>query len=347
MSIVQNIIDDLKIQEIQLDKEQIDTLDELNKVFYKENIFEIISKGKSKIKGFYLWGDVGRGKTLLISNFLKFKNIHFLEYHYIDFMNFIHDQFNIFSGEKNPINKIHAVIRKKSDVLFIDEFQVEDVADAMIIGTLVNQLINSDMKIFITSNAHPSELYKDGLQRAKFIQSMINFQKHTIVFELTGKIDYRSKKIGMINTSEKTIFKDKDIVKIIEDYSSKNSNFGSHVQLGTRKFKCKGFNNSLIWIDFKEFFGMPTGAKDYKKMCENFKWIFVNNFFICGDDEIDIIRRFISFIDICYKEKMKIKFFFNETHFESLYKGSKIQNLWVRCLSRLKEIQSENYLNEN
>ena len=91
----------------------------------------------------------------------------------------------------------------------------------------------------------------------------------------------------------------------------------------------------------------PTGSKDFIEICKNYDWIFLNEFIECDDNQADIIRRFISFIDICYREKMKIKFFFNETQIDSLYQGNRLQILWDRCLSRLNEMQTIEYLESN
>ena len=92
------------------------------------------------------------------------------------------------------------------------------------------------------------------------------------------------------------------------------------------------------------FFREPTGSSDYKYISDKFDWIFISNFNYCDDDSIDIIRRFISFIDIAYIQKTKVKFFFNNLDFNNLYQGTKIEILWQRCSSRLSEMQSSKYL---
>ena len=92
---------------------------------------------------------------------------------------------------------------------------------------------------------------------------------------------------------------------------------------------------------------MPTGSKDYKQICQNFDWIFISNFTTSDDDSSDIIRRFISFIDISYAEKTKVKFFTNHLDIANLYKGFKLEILWNRCVSRLSEMQTYKYLKDD
>jgi len=111
----------------------------------------------------------------------------------------IHNELSVMSGKSDPLDLIAKSLSKKYKIIFIDEFQVEDVADAMIIGNLLNQLIQLDVVLYITSNAHPDDLYKDGLQRQKFIDAMKAMQKQFNIYKLDGMIDYRSRNIANVN----------------------------------------------------------------------------------------------------------------------------------------------------
>ena len=224
----------------------------------------------------------------------------------------------------------------------------EDVADAMIIGNLVNHLIQEGVQMFITSNAHPNDLYKNGLQRQKFIESMSIIEKSLKVYELKGLIDYRTRNIYKFDHSNnKEIYKDKDILGLIKVNFDNDISIDESFEVNSRKFNCKGASKEFLWISHKEFFRQPTGSKDFIEICKNYDWIFLNEFIECDDNQADIVRRFISFIDICYREKMKIKFFFNETQIDNLYQGNRLQILWDRCLSRLNEMQTIEYLESN
>jgi len=121
----------------------------------------------------------------------------------------------------------------------------------------------------------------------------------------------------------------------------------NEVEINHRKFGCKVVSNNILWIEYSSFFNAPTGAKDYKHICNKFDWIFISKLQSSDDNNIDIVRRFISFIDIAYANQAKIKIFFNDLHINELYTGSKIDLLWSRCASRLSEMRTYEYLNNN
>jgi cell division protein ZapE len=293
--------------------------------------------------GIYIWGDVGRGKTLITNEYIKqVQDNSIKSFHYIGFMNFIHSELNKNSGLKNPLSKVSKILTKKTSLIFIDEFQVEDVADAMIIGDLLIKIIDSGTKLILTSNAHPDSLYKDGLQRQKFMDSIKFLKKRVDIHELNGDIDYRTRNIIQLNNND--TYSEKNITSFIaNNFGTDHLNSGE-IEINNRRFECKLALNNILWIEFSSFFREPTGSSDYKYISDKFDWIFISNFNYCDDDSIDIIRRFISFIDIAYIQKTKVKFFFNNLDFNNLYKGAKIEILWQRCGSRLSEMQSSKYL---
>ena len=343
---IQNIIDNLKNQGIEIDLAQSNLIQEMIEAIPQDKSF--ISKfKKSKLDktSFYIWGEVGRGKTLITKSFINQLNKNKAIFHYIDFIQNIHNELANLSGKSDPLNFIAKSLSKKYQIIFIDEFQIEDVADAMIIGNLLNQLIQLDVILYITSNAHPNDLYKDGLQRQKFIDAMKILQKKLNVHKLDGIIDYRTRNIVNLNQGNPNqIFDDKDILLFIKA-NFENKNFTQKTfNINSREFTCKAVSSEFLWISFSDFFSEPNGSKDYIEISKNIEWIFLNDFKYCDDNAADIIRRFISFIDICYRDKTKIKFFFNDFDHEKLYVGKKLEILWDRCQSRLNEMQTSEYL---
>ena len=343
---IQNIIDNLKNQGIEIDLAQSNLIQEMIEAIPQDKSF--ISKfKKSKLDktSFYIWGEVGRGKTLITKSFINQLNKNKAIFHYIDFIQNIHNELANLSGKSDPLNFIAKSLSKKYQIIFIDEFQIEDVADAMIIGNLLNQLIQLDVILYITSNAHPNDLYKDGLQRQKFIDAMKILQKKLNVHKLDGIIDYRTRNIVNLNQGNPNqIFDDQDILLFIKA-NFENKNFVQKTfNINSREFTCKAVSSEFLWISFSDFFSEPNGSKDYIEISKNVEWIFLNDFKYCDDNAADIIRRFISFIDICYRDKTKIKFFFNDFDHEKLYVGKKLEILWDRCQSRLNEMQTSEYL---
>ena len=345
MPISKNIIDALKNQDIKVDSFQLSLIESLTKIKLNKNFSNTIRRlTREENLGIYIWGDVGRGKTIIVNEFIRqLKDKRIKSFHYIDFMNLIHQELKINYGIKNPLKKISKKVISKCDLIFIDEFQIEDVADAMIITNILQEILDQGLKIIITSNAHPDDLYKDGLQRQKFIKSMQACTKKLEIFNLKGDIDYRIKNIIDPDSNKKNIYSEKDIIRIIEDNFIPHNYQSNEILINERKFKCKFVSNNLLWIDFMVFFKDATGQKDYKEISNKHDWIFISNFNKCDDYSVDIIRRFISFIDIAYTNKAKVKFFFNDLGIEEIYKGTKLDILWSRCESRLNEMVSYDY----
>ena len=349
MSIAQNIIDNLKNQGTTPDFVQIELIKFLSEIKFNDNFLLKKFLKKDTDLGFYIWGDVGRGKTLITKTFIsELKRNDIKSFHYIDFINFIHNALNKFSGSKNPVEKVVKNLTKETSLIFIDEFQVEDVADAMIIGDLLKKVSKKGIKIIMTSNAHPQDLYKDGLQRQKFLTSINAFLENIKIFKLDGEVDYRTKNIIQVNN-----FDHKQSMTDLEIFELIRKNFGldhhkiDKIEIKGRKFSCKHVSNNILWIEFSNFFSEPTHSKDYKYLTEKYDWIFISNFVELNDDWNDVVRRFISFIDIAYISNSKIKLFLNEIKVNNIYIGKKIDNLWSRCLSRLNEMQTEEYLTKN
>ena len=298
-------------------------------------------KKKSK-KGCYIHGDVGRGKTMMLNAIFKEIKHTKRSYHFIEFMKFIHTELELVKKTKDPLEKIAKRIASKYKVVFIDEFQVEDVSDAMIIGKLLNLLSKMNVFIMLTSNAKIENLYKNGLQREKFIKQIKQLEEDFVVFEFIGDKDYRLMNIDLNSSKDgKNLSQDQ-----IFDFIKKNFNFigdlNKDFRINDRTFACKGNTKDFIWFSYKDFFRQNLAISDFLAICEKYNWFFIDDFEQNDDYGKDIIRRFIGFIDIAYIEKVKIKFFFNSDDIRSLYIGEELSFLWDRTISRLEEMQNIN-----
>ena len=170
----QNIIDKLKNQGIKADASQIKLITELVDLnIEKKGFLKTYLTNNIKKSGIYIWGDVGRGKTLISKTYMQsITNKYVKNFHYIDLMKYVHIKLTEYAGKKNPLEIVKNDLCKECEIIFIDEFQVEDIADAMIIGNLLLGIINKGLSLILTSNAHPNDLYKDGLQRKKFLDAI-------------------------------------------------------------------------------------------------------------------------------------------------------------------------------
>ena len=242
-------------------------------------------------------------------------------------MEYIHDELATVNSIEKPLDYVAKSISLKYKIIFIDEFQVEDITDAMIIGRLINQLLRLGVIFYLTSNTHPNDLYKDGLQRDKFINDMKVIDKYFNVFNLDGSIDYRTRNIINIDSNKNNHkYNNHDITDIVKkNYHNINFNKKRFI-VNSREYSCEAFSSDFLWISFIDFFSEHNGNAEYIKISEKNRWIFINNFQNCNDDSTDVIRRFISFIDICYRDKTKIKFFFDGCYCKDLYTGKKIKS---------------------
>ena len=300
-----------------------------------------IFRKQSGFGSIYLWGPVGRGKTLLLQSIANsyFQNIGI--FHFLEFMQLIHLNLSKLESIKNPLPQVAKNISKNYSVIFIDEFQVEDIADAMIIGLIIQSLHHNGVRIMLSSNTAPDHLYKDGLQRDKFLKTIHFIESEFMVFHLQGEEDYRLREIAQFDT-----FASDNISEFLhhafEGPWSKINNF----LINGREFSCEGQSPKFLWLSFQKFFSEPCGSKDFIEMCKSYEWIFISDFHACGDEHLDKIRRFISFIDIAYQEKQRMKLFSQSTLLQNLYLGSKLDFLWERSASRLHEIYSKSYLED-
>ena len=326
---------------IHLNDEQDNFLRIFEKNLPRKSFFVDFFKKKSK-KGCYVHGDVGRGKTMMLNAIFKEIKLSKRSYHFIEFMKFIHNELELVKNTKDPLEKIAKRIASKQRVLFIDEFQVEDVSDAMIIGKLLNLLSKMNVFIMLTSNAKIENLYKNGLQRDKFIRHISKLEESFVVYEFIGDKDYRLKNINLNSSKSGKDFSQDQIF----DFIKKNFNFigdlNKELEINDRTFRCKGNTKDFIWLSYKEFFRQNLAISDFLAICKNYDWFFIDDFEQNDDYGKDIIRRFIGFIDIAYIEKVKIKFFMNNDDIRSLYNGEELLFLWDRTISRIEEMRDIN-----
>ena len=343
MKDIKVVLENLSIQGVTLDNAQTSFLE---KFIERDSAFKpptFFSKNNS-IGNLYLWGPVGRGKTMLLQSLKDSYFSHAGEYHFIEFMQLIHKKLSEFSGNSDPILKVVKSLSNDFKIIFIDEFQIEDIADAMIIGTLIEALSLKGTRLFISSNSHPDNLYNDGLQRAKFLQTIDFINKNFFIHHLLGSEDYRLKEIAKFDSSAKDGNSFGGVKDFLQRTFNQDITYTTEFLANNRKFNCLGCSDKALWLSFEDFFSSPCASKDFIEIVKTFEWVFINNFHACNDDHLDKVRRFISFIDIAYQEKQKLKCFYDPNLMINLYSGNQLHHLWVRTESRLHQIASKKYL---
>ena len=343
MKDIKVVLENLSIQSVTIDNAQASFLEKFieQDSAYKPPTF--FSKNNS-IGNLYLWGPVGRGKTMLLQGLQDSYFPQAGQFHFIEFMQLIHKKLSEFSGNSDPILKVVKSLSNDFKIIFIDEFQIEDIADAMIVGTLIEALSQKGIRMFISSNSHPDDLYKDGLQRAKFLQTIDFINKNFFIHHLLGSEDYRLKEIAKFDSSAKEGNSFGGVKDFLQRTFNQDITYTTEFLANDRKFNCLGCSDKALWLSFEDFFSSPCSSKDFIEIVKTFEWVFINNFHACNDDHLDKVRRFISFIDIAYQEKQKLKCFYDPNLMINLYSGDQLHHLWVRTESRLHQIASKKYL---
>ena len=343
MKDIKVVIENLSAQDIVLDNAQASFLKEFisidstlkPKLFFSKN---------NLIGNLYLYGPVGRGKTMLLQaiNDCYFSNSG--KFHFVEFMQLVHKKLSDFSGNSDPLLMVVKSLSKEYKIIFLDEFQIEDIADAMIIGILIESLTNMGTRLMITSNSHPDDLYKNGLQRAKFIKTINFINNNFLIHHLLGTEDYRLREIAHFDSSANDRNSDKSVGDFLQRTFNSEIIDITEFTVSNRVFHCLGCSDKILWLSFDDFFSSPCASKDFIEIVKTFEWVFINNFHSCTDEHLDKLRRFISFIDIAYQEKQKLKFFYDPNLINTLYSGNQLLHLWVRTESRLHQITTTKYL---
>ena len=315
--------------------------------FYKENfktsLFNFFSKQSSK-KGFYLHGDVGVGKTMILDFFFNLVNkkkqrLHFNEF-MLNFHDFVHN--NKDGKEDNIIAVFVKDLKSKFSLIFFDEFQVTNIVDAMILGKLFKKIFDQNIKIIVTSNTKISDLYKEGLQRDQFKPFIQIMQEKSIEYELIIEDDYRKSKENekqryYFPLNQETNFKINKFSRII----TKNKKLLSNIlNIKGRNFEIKRFYEGISRFDFDELCDQNLGAEDYLKIAENSNFIIIENIPNFNDINSNQQQRFITLIDVIYDKNRAIAVT-AEQSLEKLTSSMSLEKPFKRTISRLFELTSK------
>ena len=333
------------IQQLEVNSNQIETVKKLEQ-YYKENFKSYFSKlfsKKSSKKCFYLYGDVGVGKTMILNFFfdhLKEKRLrlHFNEF-MLNFHDFVHEK-----KEENIINHFVKNLKLKASLIYFDEFQVTNIVDAMILGKLFDQIFKEDIKIIVTSNTKISELYKDGLQRDQFKPFIKIMEKQSIESELKIEDDYRKSNNNQNQRyfyplNQETNFK---INKFFRTITKDKKHTLKTINVKGRNFKIENFYEGVARFNFNELCDQNLGAEDYLEIIKNCKFIAIDQIPQFGDTNSNQQQRFITLLDVIYDKNIPISITANQNLDE--FKSSKLlEKPFKRTISRLYELTSINY----
>lgn len=311
-------------------------------------ISSLFSKQSPSIKGLYFWGGVGRGKTYLMDTFyhcLPFDRK--LRMHFHHFMRRVHTELTDLEGEKNPLHEVAERLAKEARVICFDEFFVSDITDAMILGGLFEQLFKRGVTLVATSNVEPVNLYKDGLQRARFLPAIDLLNQYTQVINIDGGIDYRLRLLEKADTYYTPLNQDthQQLERIFTDLIADHRQIRESVPLNIsgREINSIKTCEDIGWFSFAELCDSPRSQNDYIELASVFHTLFLENIPAMRAGNDDQCRRFINLVDEFYDRNVKL-ILSAETSPEQLYDGGNLSFEFKRTLSRLQEMQSREYL---
>jgi cell division protein ZapE len=298
------------------------------------------------VRGVYLWGSVGRGKTLLMDLFF-----HCLPFaakkrqHFHRFMAAVHRRLKSLRDEENPLELVADQIAAECRIICFDEFAVSDIADAMILGNLFSALFERGVTLAATSNIAPSDLYRDGLQRQRFLPAIEAIEAHTKVLQMGGDRDYR---LGVLEGAavyltpagtEANTQLEASFAAIAPDQGDTN---GSIEILG-RAIDFIRSSEGVIWFDFDAICDGPRSQDDYIELAREFQTVLVSNVPVLDANHENQARRFVALIDEFYDRKVKL-ILSAAAPPAALYTGTRLAQVFERTQSRLMEMQSHAYL---
>ena len=349
MNLNKLFIDHCKKNNLEINSNQLDLIEELNQFynlnFNKSFLKKIFSKQNSK-PGFYLQGDVGVGKTMILNFFYeslksKKKRLHFNEF-MISFHDFVFQ--NKKDKKENIIDKFVNKIKKKYELIYLDEFQVTNIVDAMILGNLFKKIFDENIKVLFSSNVKINNLYQDGLQRDQFLPFIKIIKNKCYQEKLSIEEDYRKSQ----SNKDKRFFYPLDEItnfKVNKFYRQKTKNIENKEKILTikgRKFVIENYFNGISRFDFKDLCAKNIGAEDYIKIAEVCNFIIIENIPNFNNDNSNQQQRFITLIDILYEKNIPL-LVSSISKLSSISSSISLRDVFKRTISRLHELTSTRF----
>jgi cell division protein ZapE len=308
---------------------------------------KVYAKQETKpIKGLYFWGGVGRGKTYLVDNFydcLPFENK--MRVHFHRFMHRVHHELKSLTGQSDPLKIIAKKFANETRIICFDEFFVSDITDAMILGTLFEELFSHNVILVATSNIIPDGLYRNGLQRERFLPAIKLINEHTDIINVDSGVDYRLRTLEQAEIFHYPLDQkaNENLHHYFKQLSCEPGKEDVDIEINNRQLTTVCVSDGVVYFDFSVLCESARSQGDYMEISQLYHTVLMANVKQMGHESDDSTRRFIALVDEFYERNVTL-IMSAEYPLEELYRGGNLAFEFKRCLSRLQEMQSHDYL---
>lgn len=300
------------------------------------------------IKGLYLWGDTGRGKTWLMDLFYDALPIEDkTRIHFHAFMRSVHERLAEMSGQRDPLRRLVQETARCCRVVCLDEFIVTNITDAMLLSGLLEELFREGVVLIATSNREPDELYKNGLQRERFLPAIEWLKRYTTVVHLEGEVDHRLSLLeadGMLYAPE-SVETDVLLHKRFQSLAPGRIQETVTLRVNHRPLAVKMLADDVAWFEFSQLCDGPRAAPDYIELARRFHTLILSGVPLLDAGKDAQARRFLYLVDALYDQRVKLVLAGAAAPAE-LYLGRQLRFPFRRAVSRLEEMRSHHYLGQ-
>jgi cell division protein ZapE len=303
-------------------------------------------------KGLYLWGGIGRGKTFLMDAFyacLPYRRKRRIHFH--NFMAEVHHEMKALAGEDDPLIALAGNIAKSTRLLCLDEFHVDDIADAMILGRLIAALFERGVILITTSNLPPDGLYAHGLQRKNFLPVIELLKRELKVMHIESGNDYRLRAMTreplflVAKDAEGAAANEDRMAALFDKIAGQTRRKERHVEILGRQIPVKRIAHNVVWFDFRELCGGAHSQPDYLEIAHRFPTVFVSHIPRLTEDFAAEARRFVWLIDVLYDNHVRLVAT-SAVPLEDVFTDDMASGEFSRTASRLTEMQTLHYLKQ-
>ncbi|MCB1627026.1 MAG: AFG1 family ATPase [Xanthomonadales bacterium] len=300
------------------------------------------------VQGLYLWGGVGRGKTFLMDLFYDSLPLEEkLRLHFHRFMGKVQRELAQLKDQTDPLALVAERFAAQTRVLCFDEFFVADIGDAMILGRLLEHLLQRGVALVATSNVPPDGLYRDGLQRARFLPAIALLEQHCTVLHLESPTDYRLRALtsAPLYLCPNDAASEAALDRFFSQVAPGNVVEGLPLTVEGRMLPTRRRADGVVWFDFSDLCEGPRAAADYIEIARSFNTVLISAVPALGDHNNDASRRFMTLVDEFYDRRVNLVLSAERSAVD-LYQGERLAFEFQRTSSRLIEMQSAEYLAE-